>query len=175
MDTGPERAETVGRRRACTRPRLPFTLPNSPRFTPRCRPGVESPPFGISRTCLAIGCRARVLGGTVNQDVAGSSPARGATSQKAGELTRPRPSPSPSRRLKRQAGRRVQRGRSQRASLPARRHDRHGSDDVPGAARARERCPPASSDAEGAPLGRRRRPSLDVVEDRHLEPHRVGA
>src|SRR3989442_2374029 len=27
MDTGPERAETVGRRRTCTRPRLPFTLP----------------------------------------------------------------------------------------------------------------------------------------------------
>lgn len=26
MDTGPERAETVGRRRTCTRPRLPFTL-----------------------------------------------------------------------------------------------------------------------------------------------------
>src|SRR3990172_7953120 len=28
MDTGPERAETVGRRRTCTRPRLPFTLLN---------------------------------------------------------------------------------------------------------------------------------------------------
>jgi monoamine oxidase len=27
MDTGPERAETVGRRRTCTRPRSPFTLP----------------------------------------------------------------------------------------------------------------------------------------------------
>src|ERR671919_1028826 len=26
MDTGPERAETVGRRRTCTRPRSPFTL-----------------------------------------------------------------------------------------------------------------------------------------------------
>src|SRR3970282_2254741 len=29
MDTGPERAETVGRRRTCTRPRSPFTLLNS--------------------------------------------------------------------------------------------------------------------------------------------------
>src|SRR3989441_11833923 len=28
MDTGPERAETVGRRRTCTRPRSPFTLLN---------------------------------------------------------------------------------------------------------------------------------------------------
>jgi hypothetical protein len=26
MDTGPERAETVGRRRTCTRPRSPLTL-----------------------------------------------------------------------------------------------------------------------------------------------------
>src|SRR5262245_44256515 len=28
MDTGPERAETVGRRGTCTRPRSPLTLPN---------------------------------------------------------------------------------------------------------------------------------------------------